>query len=471
VATSGNLSDEPICIDSQDALQRLGEIADVFLVHDRPIVRHVDDSVARIVLGRELVLRRARGYAPFPIPLKLRVNQPPASPQPVVLALGAHLKNTVALARQGDAVLSQHIADLDNESSYAAFRRVVSDLIQLHETTPSVLAIDQHPDYLSSRFGAEFAPSLRPVETFSSKPIPGDGLFIKASAPTQGLPLVAVQHHLAHVFSCVAENEVELPVLGISWDGTGLGVDGAIWGGEFFDVAEDHSRRIAHFRSFPLPGGDQAIKEPRRIALGLLWEAYGDAAFDMTDLPTLQAFSSAELKSLRQMLRKRLNSPLTSSAGRLFDAVASLAGLRQHTRFEGEAAMELEFAAHGFSSEQCYEIQVLEPRLSTEAAPLILDWKRLVESVVSDLRDSVSVPYISARFHNALVEAIAVVAKLTGLRRVVLTGGCYQNMYLLEHAVRRLTAEGFQPYWHQRVPPNDGGISLGQVVAALRCAV
>jgi hydrogenase maturation protein HypF len=388
-----------------------------------------------------------------------------------VLALGAQLKSSVTLVRQGDAVLSQHIGDLANKSSYAAFKRVVSDLTRLYEATPSVVAVDQHPDYLSSRFGTEIADSFRPSENVSSKAIPGDHLLIKAAAPGQGIPLVAVQHHLAHVFSCVAENEVQLPVLGVSWDGTGLGVDRTIWGGEFFHAAQNSSRRIAHFRSFPLPGGDQAVKEPRRIALGLLWGAYGDAAFGMTDLPTLQAFSSAELKSLRQMVRKGLNSPLTSSAGRLFDAVASLSGLRQRTRFEGEAAMQLEFAAHGFSSGQRYEIPLLAPTPSVESAPLVLDWSKMLVSILSDLRDRVPVPEISSRFHHALVEAIVAVAGGSGLRRVVLTGGCFQNVRLLEDTVRRLAAEGFQPYWHQRVPPNDGGISLGQAVAALRCAV
>jgi hydrogenase maturation protein HypF len=269
----------------------------------------------------------------------------------------------------------------------------------------------------------------------------------------------------------MAENELEPPVLGVSWDGTGYGQDGTVWGGEFFLVTETACERVAHLRQFPLPGGEAAVKEPRRTALGLLYEMFGEAAFTMADVAPLQAFSPAELGPLKTMLARRLNSPRTSSIGRLFDAIASLAGLRQQVRHEGQAAMELEFALDGTDPKNdAYELPLTPthaPR-TMHHAPLLLDWSPLIESLLSDLRTKTPIPLISARFHNALAEAILAVAKQVGQPRVVLSGGCFQNRCLTERTVQRLQQEGFRPYWHQRVPPNDGGIALGQVVAALR---
>jgi hydrogenase maturation protein HypF len=276
---------------------------------------------------------------------------------------------------------------------------------------------------------------------------------------------------MAHVLSCMAENELEPPVLGVSWDGTGYGLDGTVWGGEFFLVTETACERVAHLRQFPMPGGDAAVKEPRRTALGLIYEMFGEAAFAMSGLAPLQAFSPADLGPLKTMLARRLNSPLTSSIGRLFDVAASLAGLRQQVRFEGQAAMELEFALENAEpTNEAYELPIRSdhaPR-TTHHVPLLLDWTPMIEALLFDLKSSVPIPLISARFHNALVEAILVVAKQVGQPRVVLSGGCFQNRYLTERSVQRLMQEGFRPYWHQRVPPNDGGIALGQVVAALR---
>jgi hydrogenase maturation protein HypF len=262
----------------------------------------------------------------------------------------------------------------------------------------------------------------------------------------------------------MAENELEPPLLGVSWDGTGYGLDGTVWGGEFFLVTQASCERVAHFRPFRLPGGDQAVKEPRRAALGLLYEMLGEAAFNMTDLAPVQAFPPVELSPLRTMLARGLNSPLTSSAGRLFDAVASLTGLRQHVRFEGQAAMELEFALETDPpTDEAYPFSI-----RAAPAPVVLDWAPMIEALLADLQSGVPTPRISARFHNALVEAVIAVARRIGQPRVVLSGGCFQNRYLTERTVRRLQEAGFRPCWHQRVPPNDGGIALGQVIAAAR---
>jgi len=450
VATSGNLSDEPICIEEDEAVERLKGIADLFLIHNRPIVRHVDDSIVRVMAGRETVLRRARGYAPLPVQMKDAKCEGPD-----ILAVGAHLKNTVALGVGPQIFISQHIGDLETTQAYEAFRRVISDFERLYESRPGRVVADAHPDYLSTKFARELASAGSSQSE------------AKAAGAQTPISLASVQHHLAHVLSCMAENELEPPVLGVSWDGTGYGLDGTIWGGEFFRVGESSVERVAHFRPFRLPGGDQAIKEPRRTALGLLFEAFGLTTFEFLELPALQAFSSSELRGLKDMLRKALHSPRTSSAGRLFDAVASLAGIRQRVRFEGQAAMELEFALEGFATEEAYRVS-LSPGpgdLEIGVNQAQLDWLPLLEAVLADLRGKTAPGLISARFHNGLVEAIVAVAQHFSQPRVVLTGGCFQNRYLTERAIRRLQEEGFRPYWHQRVPPNDGGIALGQIVA------
>jgi hydrogenase maturation protein HypF len=481
VATSGNLSDEPICTDEREALERLGGIADVFLVHNRPIVRHVDDSIVRVMLDRELVLRRARGYASLPIAIGGASSASPKNPQKhnqgvaelhppkTVLAVGAHLKNAVALSVGNQVFISQHIGDLETEQAHRAFHRVIADFKNLYEVRPQIIAADLHPDYLSTKFANELvAQASRPV----------------GKTQTGGLCHIGVQHHIAHVLSCMAENEIAPPTLGVSWDGTGYGTDGTIWGGEFFLVTDESIERIAHLRPFRLPGGDKAVKEPRRSALGLLHELANcqDKFVLHMQHELVQAFSPKELATLKTMLAKKLNSPVTTSMGRLFDAVASLINLRQQIRFEGQAAMELEFALDGVETDEAYPLPIADCRLPIEStdraagassritdhASRVLDWSMMVAEILSDVKEGVSVGIISARFHNALAECIVAVAKHAGQNRVVLSGGCFQNRYLTERAVRRLQAEGFRPYWHQRVPPNDGGIALGQVVAALR---
>ncbi len=423
VATSGNRSDDPICTDEREALTRLAGIADVFLVHDRPIARPVDDSVVRVVLGRELVLRRARGYAPAPIPV--------AGPLPPVLAVGAHLKSTVAVSVPGGVCLSQHLGDLETAAAREAFARAAADLPAFAAVSPAAVACDLHPDYHSTRF-----------------------------ARTSGLPVVAVQHHHAHVLACLADNGLAGPCLGVAWDGTGHGTDGTAWGGEFLRVADAGFEHVAHLRPFRLPGGDRAAREPRRAALGVLFEVLGDAAFAATDLPPVRAFADADRRVLRAALGRGVNAPFTTSAGRLFDAVAALVGLRQVASYEGQAAAELEWAAEASASDD-------------EAYPFcfegaVIDWGPAVHAVVADVRREEIVGRIAARFHNTLVAAVVAVARWASEPRVALTGGCFQNATLLTRAVGQLRAADFEPVWHRRVPPNDGGIALGQVIAAGR---
>jgi hydrogenase maturation protein HypF len=473
VATSGNLSDEPICTDERDALERLHDLADVFLVHNRPIVRHVDDSIVRIMLDRELVLRRARGYAPLPIILNPRLSTLDSRP---ILAVGAHLKNTVALSVGNQVFISQHIGDLETEPANHAFRRVIADFEKLYEAKPQVIAADLHPDYLSTTYALERRAPARLESTARNQ----------AETVLAVPQIVRVQHHIAHVLSCMAENELSPPALGVSWDGTGYGTDGTIWGGEFFLVTDKTVERAAHLRPFRLPGGERAVKEPRRVALGLLFEIFGDSVFERKDLAPVAAFSKTELAALKTMLAKQLNSPVTTSLGRLFDAVASLVNLRQQMRFEGQAAMELEFALDGVNTDEAYPMRIAEcgmrspagedarpatapnSELRTPNSKISLDWSPMIEAILSDVQKGVATGRISAKFHNALAEVVVAVAERIGERRVVLSGGCFQNRYLTERTVRRLQAEGFQPYWHQRVPTNDGGIALGQIVAAVR---
>jgi len=439
VATSGNLAEEPICTDERDAVDRLRGIADAFLVHDRPIARHVDDSVTRIVAGRVLVMRRARGYAPLPVPL------PPAAAGdygPATLAVGGHLKNTVAIARAGQVFVSQHVGDMSTKTAFNAFKRIVSDFRDLYRFDPERIVCDAHPDYVTTRYAAELA------------------------ADAGAASIVKVQHHFAHVAACMAENELAGPVLGVSWDGTGYGEDGTVWGGEFFRVDGGEYERTAHLRTFRLAGGDEAVREPRRSAVGLLFELIGRDALKQKQLATVAAFSDEELRLIATMLEKGVNAPITSSAGRLFDAVASLVGLRQKNMFEGQAAMELEFATHGSRTDDFYKIDaILRPGESS-----VLDWGALVRAIMTDMENGVATGIISAKFHNSLAEAIVDVARTAGEDRVVLSGGCFQNKYLTETTVARLEAAGFRPYWHQRIPPNDGGIALGQLaaVAALK---
>lgn len=428
VATSGNLSDEPICTDEHQALERLGGVADCFLVHDRPIARHVDDSVVAVAAGRELPLRRARGYAPFPVSLD--------APAPALLATGAHLKNTVAVAVGRNVLVSQHIGDLQTAEALAAFRQTMGDLCQLYQLSPEAVVCDAHPDYLSTQF-----------------------------ARASGLRTIPIQHHQAHVLACMAENRLSGPVLGVAWDGTGFGTDGTIWGGEFFRVARGAVHRVGHLRTFPLPGGEKAVVEPRRAALGLLYRLFGPALTDLADVAPVAAFSPAELRPLIQMLEHGTNAPETSSVGRLFDAMASILNLRHLAAFEGQAAMALEFAA-GRAQGDVPDASYPFPLVDAPSGGFTVDWAPAVGAILDDLRHGTANAVVASRFHDGLVELIVQAARRTGEERVVLSGGCFQNRILTERAVARLRSAGLRPYWHRRVPPNDGGIALGQVAGA-----
>ena len=321
VATSGNLSEEPICVDEREALGRLAGIADIFLIHDRPIVRSIDDSVVRIMMDRPLVLRRARGYAPLPIIAK--------EGGPDILATGGHLKNTVAINVGRNVFMSQHIGDLQTEQSLLAFQKASESLKTLYESSPESIACDLHPDYLSTKFAEETK-----------------------------LPLMRVQHHHAHIVSCMAENHLQGAVLGIAWDGTGFGADTTVWGGEFLKANLVGYDRVAHLKTFLLPGGDKAALEPRRVAAGILYGLSNGTFEEYCDLATIKAFSQKELKILKNMLDKKINTPVTSSVGRLFDIVASLLDINQISRFEGQAAMALEYVLDDTVIDDCYDFAI-----------------------------------------------------------------------------------------------------------------
>jgi hydrogenase maturation protein HypF len=421
VATSGNRSDEPTAIDNEEAMTRLKDIADHFLVHDRPIVRVCDDSVVRLTRGRAGILRRARGYAP----LGIRVERD----LPPVLAVGGHLKNTVAIAVGRDVFLSQHIGDLETLEARLAFERAIADLCRLYSFKPEAVVCDLHPDYASTHW-----------------------------AEKSGLPVVRVQHHEAHVAACAAENNVEGPYLGISWDGTGYGLDGAIWGGEFFRVEGNQCQRVVHLRPFGLPGGDAAVREAWRSAASLLFEVFGgeecsDSRLRLSRDPSSPAEEQFTITKVYEMLARKINVIPTTSVGRLFDAVSSIAGLARQNRFEGQAAMLLESEIGALRTEEAYALSGG-------------DWASLISDVVNDSRAGVPIPRIAARFHNALVNWIVEVAEQVAEKQIVLSGGVFQNRYLTERTAATLEARDFTVYTHHRVPPNDGGIALGQAFKA-----
>lgn len=314
---------------------------------------------------------------------------------------------------------------------------MIGSLSKLYDFEAEEVVRDLHPDYLSSKRAVEL----------STEP-------------------VTVQHHYAHVLACMAENGLQSPVLGVAWDGTGYGLDGTVWGGEFLMIRENGFQRYAHLRSFRLPGGEKAIREPRRSALGLLYELYSEDTFDKNKLAPLHAFDRKELKIIKSMITGGVNTPVTTSAGRLFDAVASILDIRQIIRYEGQAAMELEFSLDE-KEDDSYPYRLNEGSKSDQKQlPIVVDWEPMIHEILSDIKVGLFVGRITARFHNTLSEMIVSVAKKVKEEKVCLSGGCFQNRYLTERTVRRLNEEGFRPYWHQRIPPNDGGISLGQLMAA-----
>ncbi len=421
VATSGNISEEPICIDEIEALTKLHGIADYFIVHNRPIVRHCDDSIVRVVKGKEFMIRRARGYAPLPI--EFMKNEMEEN----IIAVGGHLKNTISIRKKNLIYISQHIGDLSTEESFNAFTRTTKDMKDLLDINNFKFVGDLHPGYMSTKF-----------------------------IQNSGINFTLVQHHLAHVISCKIENEAEGSVLGISWDGTGYGLDGKIWGSEFFICDEKTFKHVGQFRKFCLPSGEKAIKETKRILVGIFYELFGESCIEQKILAS--KFSKNELETLIQMIKKRINAPECVSAGRLFDAVSSLLDISDYSNFEGQAAMMLEFAIRG-DDESSYEFEF---HVNNK---IIIDWEKIIKGIIIDYENGIDKGIISRKFHNTLVEVIVKFAKAVNMVKVILSGGCFQNVYLLERTIQRLNQEGLQAYWHQRVPTNDGGISFGQIGA------
>jgi hydrogenase maturation protein HypF len=553
VATSGNRPGETICIDNQAAIDQLSDIADLLILHDRPIMRPIDDSVVRVIAERPVILRRARGYAPMPIQLtslsnpvencdreSLASNPNSVTNTPVnILAVGAQQKNAIALymsntsnmsnsvsttitakcnpvklakqsndritptdtyslsndqtavatndrtaylassdpdpdalARQSQPpaqiILSQYLGDLASLSTYENFQHTIKSLSDIYKFQPTAIACDAHPDYFSSQYAQQLAQQLN-------------------------IPIFPIQHHYAHALAAMADNQITSPALGVAWDGTGYGSDRTIWGGEFLAISDLDWHRIATLRSFLLPGGNQAIKEPRRAALGLLFAIYGDRLwhmYDLLSLPTIQAFSTQELNIIKTMLDRQLNTPITSSMGRLFDAIASLSGLYQHCSFEGQAAMALEFSAtQAEPTDADYNFAIVPTSSSNvqnnqdaqlvtsisafnpspgKTSTMSIDWQPMVVEILADIAATVSTRTIAAKFHNTLAEMIVAVAQRVGESKVILTGGCFQNKYLTERAIQRLKQKGFAPHWHCQIPPNDGSIAVGQIVATLK---
>jgi hydrogenase maturation protein HypF len=427
VMTSGNVSEEPIVIDNTEAEEHLAGIADVFAHHNRRIHTRVDDSVVRIVAGQTTLLRRARGYAPMPVWL--------GRGEAEILACGAQQKNTLCLTRAGFAIPSQHLGDLENFETLRFFEETLERMRRLFHVQPTAVAHDLHPGYLSTQFALQ----------------------------KTGLRAIGVQHHHAHIASCMAEHRLDGRVIGVAWDGTGFGTDGTIWGGEFLAADYLSFDRYARLRPVLLAGGDAGVREPWRVARSYLLDAFGL----IPDSPNTRNMAAPErVRIIDTMLRRQVNTMATSSAGRLFDAVASLIGLRHTVSFEGQAAMMLEAAADSAErSGDSYEFAV------TEGDPAEIDLRPMIRQMVADADGGKPQQEIAARFHATLVAAIAAVCRrmrdALQLNRVCLSGGCFQNARLLAASLETLRADGFEVFSHREVPANDGGISLGQ--AAIAC--
>jgi hydrogenase maturation protein HypF len=425
VMTSGNPSEAPIVFEDDQALAELGTIADAFLTHNRRIHTRIDDSIARVLADKPLLLRRARGYVPRAV--LLPVTAPP------IIALGGELKNTLCITRNDRAYISQHLGDLGNLESCAAHAAMSDHLQNLLELHPQVVAHDLHPDYQTTRLAEAMI----------------------------GVQRLAVQHHHAHLASCLAENGESGPALGVIFDGLGYGADGTLWGGEFL-LGDLHAfRRVGYFTPTALPGGDQATREPWRMALAYLQQAYGR---DYPRLPFLEEIARRDEQLLVTMIEKGLNAPLTSSCGRLFDAVAALVGLRHRVSYEGQAAIELEMVATSG------EYPPYPFTLNFVVGAIVIDWRGMIRAIVADLVAGIPVAEISARFHATLVAVVGEVCcrvrTATGISTVALSGGVFQNRLLTEAVIAGLEREDFLVLTHSLVPPNDGGLSLGQAAVA-----
>ncbi|RPJ82482.1 MAG: carbamoyltransferase HypF, partial [Deltaproteobacteria bacterium] len=408
VMTSGNKSEEPISISNQDAFQKLGAMADFFLIHNRDIYLRSDDSIVRVANQTTLQVRRSRGYVPVPIFLGSRTEE--------VLACGAELKNTICLTRGNQAFLSQHIGDMENPSTEAFFLKTITHMQQILDIHPSVIAHDLHPDYLSTVY----------------------------AAAQKNKQKIGVQHHHAHIVSCMAENKIEEPVIGLAFDGTGYGTDGAIWGGEVLLADPGKFDRIAHLSYIPMPGSTAAIREPWRMGISYLLDSFGET-FREFNLPMFQVIEDSKINTIARMVSNRINAPMTSSLGRLFDGIAAIIGLRYRVSFEGQAAMEMEMTADQ-SIEEIYEYSWLE------GSPFQIDIKPIVQGVVRDVINHISQPAICGKFHNTLIhlftELSGVIREKNGLNRIALSGGVFQNQILFKGFSRSLAGKGFEVLRH-----------------------
>ena len=434
VMTSGNMSEEPIAVGNEEALERLGTLADAFLLHDRDIHVRCDDTVTRVFEGKEAIIRRSRGYAPFPVRLDCEMRQ--------VLACGAQLKNTFCITKENYAFLSQHIGDMENLETLSSFESGIEHFRRLFRLSPDVIAYDLHPEYLATKYALELRHN-------GAEQLSGE------------TPFVPVQHHHAHIASCLAENGVPETVIGVAFDGTGYGEDGQIWGGEFLICDFGHFERRAHLKYVVLPGGEAAIRKPYRMAISYLYHL---PAALTSGLTLFERIDPVELEIVRRQIEKGINSSLTSSCGRLFDAVSSLLGICDVITYEGEAAIRLEMLADE-SFEDGYHWPLPKGKF-----PIVIDTEPILGAIIHDLKAGVPIAIISAKFHNAVAEMISGVCCLIrerdGLSKVALSGGVFQNLYLLKRTLGHLRKRGFKPYIHHQVPCNDGGIALGQAVIA-----
>ena len=433
VMTSGNLSEEPIAKDNDEAIRRLSGIADYFLIHNRDIYARYDDSVTMVERGVGQVIRRARGYAPYPIHLGFRSQQ--------ILGCGAELKNTFCLTRDDYAFLSQHIGDMENVETMEHFKDTISLYQKLFRIEPGIIAHDLHPEYLATKYAKEIA------------------------SESDDIKLVPVQHHHAHIVSGMVDNGLESPVIGVSLDGTGFGTDGNIWGGEFLVADYERFTRMGHIEYLPLPGGALAIKKPYRIAIGYLLSLFGEDELRQ-DLSFLKQVDNLEIDIIKKQIERKINSPLTSSCGRLFDAVSALIGIRGEIEYEAQAVIELEMVAYdAVEDTDCYPFSIVE-----QDGLSLIKLQDLFSAIICDLNSNTAKAIISVKFHNTVAQMTnklcQIISRKTGISQIVLSGGVFQNRLLLRKAVNLLEASGFKVFTHKQVPCNDGGISLGQAVIA-----
>jgi hydrogenase maturation protein HypF len=433
IMTSGNKRDEPIIFDNKNAIERLEGVADYFLIHDRDIWMQTDDSIARIVDNEPLLLRRSRGYAPQPL-------RCPIWNEKKIIGFGAHKHNTFSISRGDEIFVSHYIGETDNIETIKAFERGIEHFTNFFDILPDIAVVDLHPEYQATKFGKKWAFDYNK-------------------------PLIEVQHHHAHIASCLVDNRLDEKVIGVAWDGTGYGEDGKIWGGEFLIADLEGYERKAHLQYIPLPGGDITVKEPWRMGAVYLYDIFGNG-FSSLGIDFVKTLDNKKWSFIKTMIDKRVNSPLTSSIGRLFDAVSSILGIRSSINYQGQAAIELEMIAKE-DEQKFYQFDIIRS-INT----YIIDPKKVIESIVEDIKKGTANGYISMKFHIGLAEMIVDVSNLlreeTNINKVCLSGGVFQNMILREEATKRLKKERFEVYNHKKLPPNDGGISAGQVAIAMK---